>query len=140
MNWGKGITIALVTFMSFIIVLVVILMSNSVELETEDYYQREIAFEQEIQAVNNANKLEEKIDINLKDEFVVVNIPQGEFEEVQLELIRPNNKEQDKLFSIIGTKTFLIPTSELVHGHYNVAISYKESGVVCLQKDKIFIQ
>lgn len=140
MSWGKGITIALISFMSFIIVLVVILMSNSVELETEDYYQREMAYETEIQAINNANNLDRKIDITTENDFVIVHIPEGNFEEVQIELFRPNDKTQDKIFDVVGTNTFMIPTGDLVHGHYNVSISYKENGIVCLQKDKIFIQ
>jgi hypothetical protein len=49
MNWGKGIIIGMGLFMAFIIFLVVNLMMQKVDLESEDYYKREINYESEIQ-------------------------------------------------------------------------------------------
>jgi len=53
MNWGKGITIVMVAFIGFIITLVTILMSNKIDLVSEDYYQKEIKFEDEIASAKN---------------------------------------------------------------------------------------
>lgn len=140
MNWGKGIAIALSAFICFIIYLAVGLMSHSVELESEDYYKREMAYEQEIQALNNAQKLDKQVILTSEDDFVVVQIPEGDYKDVRVELMRPNNTKQDKQYDILGTKTFTIPTSELEQGKYNVSISYMQDGNVCLQKDKIYVQ
>ncbi|MFT6500097.1 MAG: hypothetical protein ACJASQ_000204 [Crocinitomicaceae bacterium] len=139
-GWGKGITVALVLFMGFILTMAGIMMSKGVELETEDYYLKEMAYEQEIQALKNANNLDEKISIETDDEFLIVQIPDGKFKDVRLELFRPNDKDQDKIYDIKDSQIFMIGIDELKHGQYNVAISYLESGIVCLQKEKIFIQ
>lgn len=139
-GWGKGITVALVLFMGFILTMAGVMMSKGVELETEDYYLKEMAYEQEIQALKNANSLDEKISIEMDEDFLIVQIPEGKFKDVQLELFRPNDKKQDKIYNIKGTRVFMIGKDELKHGQYNIAISYLESGTVCLQKEKIFIQ
>ena len=139
-GWGKGITIALGTFMVFIIVLATILMSKGVDLESEDYYQREMVYEEEIQAIKNANNLDEKINVKLDNEYLIIQIPEGKFEGVRVELLRPNEKDDDKLYDIPDSRIFMIEKSELKMGQYNVTISYLESGNVCLQKEKIFIQ
>ena len=41
MNWGKGIVIGMSLFIVFILVLVIGLMSHRVDLQSEDYYQKE---------------------------------------------------------------------------------------------------
>jgi hypothetical protein len=91
MNWGKGIVIGMATFMTFIIVLVVGLMMNRVDLESEDYYKREINYQEEITAQENANKLESKIELISNAEFLVVKVPEGEFTKIEMHLSRPND-------------------------------------------------
>lgn len=139
MNWGKGIVIGMATFMTFIIVLVVGLMMNRVDLESEDYYKREINYQQEITAQENANKLESKIEIISNAEFLVVKVPEGEFIKIELHLSRPNDQKMDKLFKIEGTKSFLINKKELEKGLYTVELSYMVDNKPCLQKESVTI-
>ena len=139
MNWGKGIVIGMATFMTFIIVLVVGLMMNRVDLESEDYYKREINYQQEITAQENANKLESKIEIISNAEFLVVKVPEGEFTKIEMHLSRPNDQKMDKLFKIEGTKSFLINKKELEKGLYTVELSYMVDNKPCLQKESVTI-
>jgi hypothetical protein len=139
MNWGKGIVIGMATFMTFIIVLVVGLMMNRVDLESEDYYKREINYQQEITAQENANKLESKLEIISNAEFLVVKVPEGEFKKIELHLSRPNDQKMDKLFKIEGTKSFLINKKELEKGLYTVELSYMVDNKPCLQKESVTI-
>lgn len=139
MNWGKGIVIGMAAFMTFIIVLVVGLMMNRVDLESEDYYKREINYQQEITAQENANKLESKIEIISNTEFLVVKVPEGEFTKIEMHLSRPNDQKMDKLFKIEGTKSFLINKKELEKGLYTVELSYLVDNKPCLQKESVTI-
>ena len=41
MNWGKGILIGVGLFMGFILFLVISLMTHRVDLESEDYYEKD---------------------------------------------------------------------------------------------------
>ena len=139
MNWGKGIVIGMAAFMTFIIVLVVGLMMNRVDLESEDYYKREINYQQEITAQENANKLESKIEIISNKEFVIVKVPEGDFSKIEMHLSRPNDQKMDKLFKIEGTKSFLINKKELEKGLYTVELSYLVDNKPCLQKESVTI-
>jgi uncharacterized membrane protein YiaA len=139
MNWGKGIAIALALFMGFIIYLGVTLMSQDVDLETEDYYLREMAYDEEIKAIQNANN-GEKIKVKNEDEQIVVVIPSDEdYEDVLIEFNRPNNEKMDKEFKMEGTKTMVISYDMLQKGKYNLTITYLSDGKPCLQKEEIYI-
>lgn len=140
MNWGKGIIISLVAFIAFILYLAITLMTHKVDLESEDYYQQEIAYDEKIDALNNANKLADKITYQVIDEHLVFSIPDDSFKEIQLDFARPDDKLQDKSYTIEGTNTYLIDTKELKKGIYKLDISYKQGENICLQQEKIYIQ
>ena len=140
MNWGKGIIIAMALFIGFITFLVISLVSHTIDLESEDYYTREINYEQEITAMENGNKLKRKIEMISQKEFVVVQIPEKEnLSKIQVIFIRPDNKKLHKSFLVSGTKSYLIPKSELSKGTYNVEIRFENNSTTCLQKETIII-
>lgn len=140
MNWGKGIIIAMGAFMSFILFMVFTLMSKSTDLESEDYYKKEIEYEQEMNALKNASQLKENAEINLTEEFVVVVLPTKEdVSNVQIALFRPDNKKMDKLLNENNSKTIMIAKNTLLKGRYNVAIKYEVNGKKTLQKEEIMI-
>ncbi len=140
MNWGKGIIIAMALFIGFITFLVISLVSHTIDLESEDYYTKEINYEQEITAMENGNKLKSKIEMISQKEFVVVQIPEKEnLSKIQVIFIRPDNKKLDKSFLISGTKSYLIPKTELSKGTYNVEIRFESNSTTCLQKETIII-
>ena len=140
MNWGKGIIIAMALFIGFITFLVISLVSHTIDLESEDYYTKEINYEQEITALENGNKLNEKIVVLSQKEFVVVQIPEKEnLSKIQIIFIRPDNKKLDKSYLISGTKSYLIPKTELTKGTYNIEIRFENNKTTCLQKETIII-
>lgn len=139
MNWGKGIAIALALFMGFIIYLGVTLMSKNVDLVADDYYQQEIDYENEINAQKNAQNLKEQPSIVQEDEYVIVKVPEGPFDDMKLVLERPNNDELDQDYSIEGTRTFLIEKSTLEKGQYLAVLQYTFDGAVCQQETELYI-
>ena len=140
MNWGKGIAIALVAFIGFIVTLGVILMRQNVDLVAEDYYQQEIDYETQISAESNAKKLEEKPSFSQDEHYFIVHIPDGTFTKITMDMSRPNNREKDLQFEIIGTKMFMVEKSELEVGQYGIALRYEFEGKPCQQKTTVFIQ
>lgn len=140
MNWGKGITLFMAAFITFILVLVFRLISADVDLESDDYYAREINYEKEMEAVQNAEDLENKIEIASTDGFVALKIPDDKnFEKIELKLIRVNNEKLDRVYSIRDTKTFLIDKNELVKGHYRTELYYTISSKKYLQKEDLYL-
>jgi len=140
MNWGKGIVIGMSLFMAFILVLVISLMSHSVDLESEDYYQREINYQSEITAMNKSNELKEKVVVTSMENHVSVVVPaELNCENIEVELKRPDNKDLDQTFKVNNTKSYLIDKTKLVKGHYNVEIRYQVEGTEYMQKQTIII-
>lgn len=139
MNWGKGLTVAMILFMGFIIYLTVIKLQKTSDLEVENYYEREINYEQEIQAQRNANMFE-KIMIKNDDEFVVFTIPEDvDMSKAKVLFIRPNDKNLDKPFYFESTKMLLVRKDELQVGKYKLEISYRIGSKECLQKEEIIV-
>jgi len=140
MNWGKGITVALTLFIGFIVTLGVILMRQNVDLVAEDYYQQEINYETQISAESNALKLEVRPTFTQDDNYFIVNVPEGAFAKMTLDLNRPNNSDKDQHFDIVGTRMFMIEKDKLDKGQYNVALRYEFDGKPCQQKTEVFIK
>lgn len=140
MNWGKGIVLGMSLFIVFILVLVIILMRQNVNLESADYYSKEINYEKELVAMRNAEAIEEKIKAISQEDHLVLQLPQeGDFGKVTIKLIRPDNDTLDKEYSFDDTRSFLIEKSELSKGAYKLEILYTFKGKECLQKETIYI-
>ena len=140
-TWGKGITIAMIAFMSFILYMVFTLMATNTDLESEDYYQKEIEFETEIKAVNNTNKLNEKVKVSQNEDFLIVQFPNLEnMDSLSVFLFRPNNEKEDQLFTIEDSKTLIIPNKKIKIGSYNLKIQFKIKDELYMQKESVKIQ
>ncbi|MGJ8661453.1 MAG: FixH family protein [Bacteroidota bacterium] len=138
MNWGKGIAIWLGAFIIFILVLAIKLMTTNVDLVTPDYYQREINYSQEMEAVQNSEDLDERIALVLIEDYLAVKIPMDfNAKNIELRLIRNNDQELDKNFKIENTNTFLIAKNQLVKGLYDTELYYTINGEKYMQKEKI---
>jgi hypothetical protein len=140
MNWGKGIVIFMGAFITFILILVIKLISADVDLESDDYYAREINFGKEMEAVQKAEDLDEKIELRFTGEFVSVIIPENkDIRNLELRLIRINNEELDRTYKIKDTKTFLINKKDLVRGNYRTEMYYTINGENYMQKQAFYL-
>ena len=138
MNWGKSLILVMAIFITFIMVMVVKMISTNPDLVSDDYYQKEIDYEQEIVAVKNMQKLNAKTTIELTDDFLIFNLPVDvKTSDVTIELIRPNDQKLDRTFVVTDTKTYMIPISKLQKGKYSVVMSFKVDSVFCMQKEAI---
>jgi hypothetical protein len=141
MNWGKGIIIGMGLFMTFIITLITIIMSNRVDLVSEDYYQKEITFEKDINAKTAWNKLNQKVAFQSNEEHVIVNLPKIEgVSNYDLQFSRPNDNKEDLRFKIEQTQTYLIEKNKLKPGLYEYEISCKRNGENLLKTGKYYVK
>lgn len=140
MNWGKGIIIGLSIFIIFITSLVIKMMSVSTDLESEDYYAREVNYEQEITALKNARLLNALIDITENQEHLVFQLPEDiAIADLEIKMIRPNSQKLDKVYKVAGTKTFLVSKDELEKGNYRIELRFKAREENCMQKQNIIL-
>jgi hypothetical protein len=129
MNWGKGIIIAMALFMGFILTLVITLMRQDVDLEIDDYYNKELAFNEQYNAQQNYMDATEKITFNVTTDSLFVIFPKDlQTGAAKIQLQRPNNKQQDAVFDVQATDKVYIPTKSLPKGVFNCTITGKRNG------------
>lgn len=140
MNWGKGLTIAMVAFMAFIATMVVSMISHSVELDNPDYYKRDLAFNGEIEAMNRVSNMKQQVELTRHDDAYLVQVPSNEFiTDVSVFFSRPNDESQDFVVEVGDKRLEKIPMERLNPGIYNIEVRYFAKGKACLQKDRIYV-
>jgi nitrogen fixation protein FixH len=143
-NWGTGIVIAIVLFMSFILFLVIKMSTDKNyehDLVVEKYYQKELAYQEEIDAEENLQLLSERITGKKVAEGWLLTFP-PEMENTIIEgtvfLYRPSNKQLDFDFPLVMSGVnLLIPDERLLDGRWNIIIDWKYDGKSYLFKDSI---
>jgi len=78
-NWGTGIVIAFIAFISFIMYFVVNMNVNKKydhDLVTEDYYKKELEFQNDIDKETNAKNLVENLSWKKTTEGLVITFPE----------------------------------------------------------------
>ena len=141
LSWGKGITIVMIAFMSFILYMVFTLMSKNTDLESEDYDQKEIEVEKEIKASKNTNKLKEKVKVTQNEDYVVLQFPNlEELDSISVLMFRPDNEKDDQTFTVEDSKILMIPNKKLKLGVYDLKIQYQVAGELYMQKESVVIK
>jgi len=143
-NWGTGIVIAFIGFIAFIMYFVVSMNINDKydhDLVTEEYYKEELAYQNEIDKLNNAKTLETDITYNRTNEGLVIQFPNNlDAKKItgKMFLYRPSNKQLDFENSISLSNThLLIPDKRLVDGRWNIKIDWQYNGKSYLYKASI---
>ncbi len=143
-NWGTGIVIAFVLFISFIMYFVINMNLNKKynhDLVTEDYYQEELLHQNEIDKVDNAKELKENVSWKKTDNGILISFPKDlDFKNItgKVLLYRPSNKKLDFEIPIsLSDNYLLIPKTELLDGRWNIKVDWKYDGELYLYKESI---
>lgn len=143
-NWGTSIVIAFVLFIAFIMYFVY-RMNTDVnadhELVTEDYYEKELEYQNEIDSQKAAIEYGAKLEIKKEEDGVYVVFPKNyEIKEVtgKVSLYRPSNRHLDFDLPISLSNThLLIPDNRLVGGRWDITVEWEYKGKSFLYKEKI---
>lgn len=131
MNWGKGITIAIILFISYIMFMVVTMIRTSSDLVEDNYYEEGVNFEQKIQAIRNSQAIKNKIAINIDEHFLSIEFPSevimDSIIEGKIHLYRPEDGNLDKhfAFSKNGGNNQSIPLEKITKGNYKLLLSWR---------------
>lgn len=145
-NWGTGIVIAIVLFMSFILYFVFKVQTNSFydsELVEDDYYKQEQFIDANMQKMKNALALEEPITIVREESGLKVNFP-STFEPSKINgkisLYRPSNQKLDSeiKISLSVDSHLLIPNQSFVDGLWDIIIDFEYKGTEYLKKESVY--
>ena len=140
-NWGTKIAVFYISFVLFIIVMVVMAFGEKYELVTEDYYQQEIEFQDKIDRSANANSLEDKLKIDLKDGHVVLNFPSSNgITKGKINFFRPSDETADFEELIqLEDNMHKVTLASFKKGKYLVKTSWENNNQKYFQEDIIII-
>jgi len=128
-GWGWKVTIILTLFVGYIVFFLIQALNFHGDLVTEDYYDQELQYQDNIDAQTNFKQLKDSVSILALDEYIQVELPQCDSYEGELILYRPSNAKLDKRYPIKGEKVY-IPKSDLKDGKYQLKISWKSKNKV----------
>ena len=126
MNWGKSIILAFVLFGAFIATLVTVCVRQDVSLVSKDYYQEELAYQQQMERQQNAGDLEHKPEISVQHNQVQIAFDQfGDIKNAELFLFCPANANLDKKIKVESSQQAVqtIPVT-LVPGMYKARFTW----------------
>lgn len=143
-NWGTGIVIAIVAFMSFIMFMVITMVTNKKyehDLVTEKYYQKELVYQQDLEARRNAKNLTEKIKVEKITSGLRVEFPSNfNPKEIRGEvfLYRPSNKDLDFEMPIsISKNHLLVSEKHLLSGRWNISVAFTHNNIEYLHQQEL---
>ena len=145
-NWGVGVVIAFVAFITFILSFVYLMFTDEkyeYDLVVEEYYKQEVGFQEELNAEKNANALAENVVITSNPEGVLIDFPveEGTLKiEGLVTFYRPSGKNLDFTRKILlkeGSMELFISKEFLVRGRWDVSVRWTYDGKNYLTKKKI---
>ena len=145
-NWGFGIVLAFIGFISFIMYFVITMSSDTKythDLVASDYYKKELNYQKNIDATKNAKKLKENIKIEKVKEGLKIIFPK-EFNSKAIKgkvfLYRPSNKQLDfeTPIKVSDSSYLLMPDKRLLDGRWNIIVDWTYNQQSYLFKKEIF--
>lgn len=140
MNFGKWIFVSLVLFVVFIGSLVMLCMREDISLVSKDYYDEELAYQQQIEREQNTKGLTQKPMITYHEQSgITVTIPGGStLEKGEMKLFCPSNARLDQHFELkpIQEQVFKL---KMAKGMYRIKLSWSMSGKNYYFEDQITI-
>jgi hypothetical protein len=143
MNWGKKIALVYLSFVAFMGFMVwKCLQQKDINLVSEDYYQKEIAYQTNIDQMNNTNQLskELKFDYKSDNQTVTLDFPKESIGSTgEINFYRPSDAKMDfavKL-DIANVENQSIPVSSLDRGLWVVKVSWNKDGKGYYKEEKM---
>jgi hypothetical protein len=129
-NWGVGLTIFMVLFMTFILSIVIRTSFLQTDLYAEDYYQQELNYQEEIDAKNISVQFDKSFYLTQSTKEVFVHFDElKNWEQLngKLYFYRPNNAELDRSIAFVPQDGIqLISKEHFKTGEYEVKLTWKE--------------
>lgn len=135
-NWGTGIIIAIIAFMTFILQYVIRVQVDAKyenELVTESYYEKELEVNDNYRNNENLKELGDDFNIQVVEEGIAVQFPEDfNYQNIKgtISLYRPSDQNLDADISIeLSSSAMLIPKNALADGRWDIIVNwqYKEN-------------
>ncbi len=133
MNWGYKILIGFSIFVIGMLCMVGVAMKQNNEMMDDNYYDKELKFQDKIDASRNLSTVAEKLSITDSGNVLVFKLPAATFASNTIgtiECIRSSEQKRDvKLNITLNNKGIqIIPKTLFINGVYQLRIDWKTNG------------
>lgn len=130
MNWGKAVILIFLSFATFIGVMAYKMMHTNIDLVGEDYYQKEIDYQRQIERLKSTNALTSRPIFNYSSEnqSIVLKLPSAVSSGNAL-FFRPDNKKDDVNINLKSQSdsTIRLSTKLLKKGHWKLKVIWTDN-------------
>ncbi|RRN77904.1 nitrogen fixation protein FixH [Pseudoxanthomonas sp. SGD-10] len=137
MNWGKGIVIGLASFMTFVIVLVVMMFKSSDDSYDKDYYEQGLNYDEVYE--QRKNVLDDEAAPKIKLEEGAVRIEFAAVDSGKVLFYRPSDDRLDETYAVEG-KVLLVPVNNLSKGEWRLIAEWNSGAKGYRYEENIFIE
>lgn len=142
MNFGHKVAVGYTSFVIMIIGLVIFSFKQDFYLESEDYYEKEVNFSEEMGAINNFKSLGTDLKVESKS-ALEIHFPDSigkDTLDVDVILKRPDNSIFDRDLAFENaTSPITIPYDSLIQGIYNLEFTFQINDQPFLRKKGIYV-
>lgn len=143
-GWGSRIAILYIGFVILIGIMVTMCMNQHIDLVSDDYYEKELIFQNKINEMNNANMLNEKVSHTLSDDILEIRFPSdlnGKEIKGSVFFFRPSDAKKDFRCALSvnknGAQQFML--DKFSKGMYKMQLSWKVDNVPYFTEEIIVI-
>lgn len=143
-SWGTGIFISYTAFIVLAILTAVYFMNQDVNLVTDDYYQQEIKYQDQIDKIERTNSLPEKPVIDFDGSGVSLSFSKSLIEKNvtgKIHFYRPSNPKLDFNIplSLNENGTQFISTKQLTVGFWRLKLNWTMNGIKYYNEKDVII-
>lgn len=133
MNWGYRIAIGFTTFCLITIGVTVYLMMQKVDIVTDNYYEKELKYQEQLDKVARTRALKETMEItNTGKELVIKfpNVPDKNQNKDFISLYRPSDNTKDVKIPVLtdSSRTQIVSVERIARGYWKVQINWASGG------------
>lgn len=136
MSWGIKIILSFAIFATGILIMVIISMSKNVDLVSDNYYEQEIKYQDQIDVLRNSADLDKNISLNYSDNLILLKAEHPKKLQGEIHFYRTSNAAKD----------FVVPFDTDLNGEQKVSASNLEKGLWKVKlnlndgKEKFFVE
>ncbi|MEI7662776.1 MAG: FixH family protein [Bacteroidota bacterium] len=143
-NWGTGIFIFIVLFLIACFAFLYYAQHQKFSLVEEDYYPKELRYEEKLVKMRNTNALLMQMMIRLDKSSLIIQFP-GDFKGKKVSgsvnIYRPSDERLDLLLPVAADTSLIqsVPLNKLTQGRYVVKVDWSSEGKYYYKELDVFI-
>lgn len=133
MSWGKKIAVLYIGFVVLTLAFVFFAMNQRVDLVTDNYYEKELKYQEQIDKSKRTKELKEKTDIQLLGKTIKIKFPSLPNKNIQKDFIlfyRPSDPSKDIKIQVSADSLGfqLIPVEKISAGFWKIKLNWTSGG------------